>query len=97
MSVPWVKRTNSGSCWKPLLCRVSDAGHEGWSHVHSDRRPKAAKERTRGRWSAEGAAHSAMGIWLTRKVRAKERNALGRVYSITAKGAAALHEADGND
>jgi hypothetical protein len=32
----------------------------------------------RGRWCAEGAAHSAMGIWLTRKVCAKERNALER-------------------
>ena len=32
------------------------------------RRPKAAKERTRGRWGAEKAAHSAMGIWLMRKV-----------------------------
>src|SRR5450631_714743 len=30
----------------------------------SGRRPKAAKERTRGGWSAENAAHSAMGIWL---------------------------------
>jgi len=65
-------------CMSPVMCRVSDAGPKGRSHVHSDRRPKAAKERTRGRWSAEGAAHSAMGIWLTRKVRATERNALGR-------------------
>jgi len=32
------------------------------------RRPKAAKERTRGRWCAEGAARSAMGIRVTRKV-----------------------------
>jgi len=34
----------------------------------SGRRPKAAKERTRGGWGAENAAHSAMGIWLMRKV-----------------------------
>lgn len=38
----------------------------------SGRRPKAAKERTRGEWGAENAAHSAMGIWLMRKVRARE-------------------------
>ncbi len=37
----------------------------------SGRRPKAAKERTRGGWGAENAAHSAMGIWLMRKVRAR--------------------------
>ena len=34
----------------------------------SGRRPKAAKERTRGGWGAENAAHCAMGIWLMRKV-----------------------------
>jgi len=34
----------------------------------SGRRPKVAKERTRGGWGAENAAHSAMGIWLLRKV-----------------------------
>ena len=34
----------------------------------SGRRPKAAKERTRGGWVAENAAHSAMVIWLMRKV-----------------------------
>jgi hypothetical protein len=34
----------------------------------SGRRPKAAKEGTRGGWGAENAAHSAMGIWLMRKV-----------------------------
>jgi hypothetical protein len=34
----------------------------------SGRRPKATKERTRGEWGAENAAHSAMGIWLMRKV-----------------------------
>jgi hypothetical protein len=38
----------------------------------SGRRPKAAKERTRGGWGAENAAHCAMGIWLMRKVRARE-------------------------
>ena len=38
----------------------------------SGRRPKAAKERTRGGWGAENAAPSAMGIWLMRKVRARE-------------------------
>ena len=38
----------------------------------SGRRPKAAKERTRGGWGAENAAHSTMGIWLMRKVRARE-------------------------
>jgi hypothetical protein len=32
------------------------------------RRPKAAKEGTRGRPHAENATHYAMGIWLTRKV-----------------------------
>jgi hypothetical protein len=42
------------------------------------RRPEAAKERTRGGWWAEGAAYSAMGIWLRRRVCAKERDALGR-------------------
>jgi uncharacterized protein YgiB involved in biofilm formation len=34
----------------------------------SGRRPKAAKERTRGGWGAKNAARSAMGIWLMRKV-----------------------------
>lgn len=34
----------------------------------SGRRPKAAKERTRGGWDAENAAHWAMGIWLMRKL-----------------------------
>ena len=33
----------------------------------SCRRPKAAKERTRGGWVAENAANSAMGIWLMEK------------------------------
>jgi hypothetical protein len=42
----------------------------------SGRRPKATKERTRGEWGAENAAHSAMGIWLVRKVRARERRVL---------------------
>src|SRR6266567_8096519 len=60
------------------LCRVSDAGHERRSHVHLGRRPKAAKERTRGRWCAEGAAQLAMGIWLRRRARGKERDGLGR-------------------
>ena len=54
----------------------------------SGRRPKAAKERTRGEWGAEYAAHSAMGIWLMRKVRAREcrvlrggwQAAIARVY-----------------
>ena len=54
----------------------------------SGRRPKAAKERTRGGWGAENAAHSAMGIWLMRKVRAGEcrvlrggwQEAIARVY-----------------
>ena len=52
------------------------------------RRPKAAKERTRGGWGAENAAHSAMGIWLMRKERAREcrvlrggwQAAIARVY-----------------
>ena len=43
---------------------------------------------TRGGWGAENAAHSAMGIWLMRKVRAREcrvlrggwRGAIARVY-----------------
>jgi len=34
----------------------------------SSRRPKAAKERTRGGWGAENAANSAMGDWLMRRV-----------------------------
>src|SRR6266568_2370695 len=63
---------------RPELCRVSDAGHERRSHVHLGRRPKAAKERTRGRWCAEGAAQLAMGIWLRRRARGKERDGLGR-------------------
>jgi hypothetical protein len=63
-------------CMSPEVCRVSDAGYERRRQVHGGRRSKAAKERTRGRWCAEGAAHSAMGIWLTRKVGAKERDAL---------------------
>ena len=54
----------------------------------SGRRPQAAKERTRGGWGAENAAHSAMGIWLMRKVRAREcrvlrggwQAAIARVY-----------------
>ena len=54
----------------------------------SGRRPKAAKERTRGGWGAENASHSAMGIWLMRKVRAREcrvlrggwQAAIARVY-----------------
>jgi hypothetical protein len=45
-----------------LLLRVSDAGREGSCQVSSGRRPKAAKERTRGRWCGERAAHSVMGI-----------------------------------
>ena len=44
----------------------------GGATYTSGRRPKAAKERTRGGWGAENAAHSAMGIWLMRKVRARE-------------------------
>lgn len=60
------------------VCRVSDAGHEQRRHVHVGRRPKAAKERTRGRWWAEGAAQLAMGIWPRRRPRGKERVALGR-------------------
>ena len=43
---------------------VSDSG----AIYTSARRPKAAEERTRGGWGAENAAHSAMGIWLMRKV-----------------------------
>ena len=38
-----------GNAKCPLLCRVSDAGDDRRSHVHVGRRPKAAKERTRGR------------------------------------------------
>ena len=34
----------------------------------SGRRPKAAKERTRGGWDAENTAHCAMEIWLMRKL-----------------------------
>ena len=34
----------------------------------SVRRPKAAKERTRGGLDAENAAHCAMEIWLMRKL-----------------------------
>jgi hypothetical protein len=62
----------------PLLRRVSDAGHDRRSQVHGGRRPKAAKERTRGAMIGGGAAASIMGIWLTRKVCAKERDAPGR-------------------
>ncbi len=43
------------------------AGDGGATYTRG-RRPKAAKERTRGEWGAENAAHSAMGIWLVRKV-----------------------------
>ena len=32
------------------------------------RRPKAAKERTRGGWDAENTAHCAMEIWLMRRL-----------------------------
>jgi len=54
----------------------------------SGRRPKAAKEKNRGGWGAENAAPSAMGIWLMRKVRAREcrvlrggwQAAIARVY-----------------
>jgi hypothetical protein len=38
----------------------------------SGRRPKAAKEGTRGGWVAENAAHCAMGIWLARRERARQ-------------------------
>jgi hypothetical protein len=61
-------------CWHsvkvtlPLLLRVSDAGRSQRCGLHRGRRPKAAKERTRGGWGAENAAHCAMGIWLMRKV-----------------------------
>jgi hypothetical protein len=60
-----------------LLLRVSDAGRSQRCGLHCGRRPKAAKERTRGGWGAENAAHSAMGIWLIRKVWARERRVLG--------------------
>jgi hypothetical protein len=63
-----------------VVCRVSDAGHVWLSHAHVGRRPKAAKERTRGRWCAEGAAQLAMGIWLRRRVCAKELDAFGREH-----------------
>ena len=43
---------------------ASDIG----ARYSSGRRPKATKERTRGEWGAENAAHSAMGIWLVLKV-----------------------------
>ena len=59
-----------------LLLRVSDAGREGSYHVGSGRRPKAAKERTRGRLCGERAAHSAMGICVGMKVRSMDRNGL---------------------
>src|SRR6266436_6388510 len=39
-----------------VVCRVSDAWPCRRSQVHGARRPKAAKERTRGRWCAEGGA-----------------------------------------
>ena len=63
---------------------ASDSG----ATYSSGRRPKAAKEGTRGGWGAENAAHSAMGIWLMRKVRAREcrvlrggwQAAIARVY-----------------
>jgi hypothetical protein len=56
----WGKMGILEGSWKPpvvwtsrrrcrLLRRVSDAGHDRRSHVHGGRRPKAAKERTRGR------------------------------------------------
>ena len=48
--------------------RASDIG----ATYTSGRRPKAAKERTRGGWGAENAAHSAMGIRLARRVRARQ-------------------------
>ena len=38
----------------------------------SGRRPKAAKEGTRGGWGAENAACSAMGIWLMLKAWARK-------------------------
>jgi len=50
------------------LCRVSEPASDSGATYTSGRRPKAAKERTRGGWGAENAAHSAMGIWLMRKV-----------------------------
>src|SRR6266581_9637562 len=74
--IRFVRCAEGASC--RLLRRVSDAGHERRSHVHLGRRPKAAKERTRGRWCAEGAAQLAMGIWLRRRARGKERDGLGR-------------------
>jgi hypothetical protein len=58
------------------MLRVSDAGREGSCHVGSGRRPKAAKERTRGRLCGERAAHSAMGICVGMKVRSMDRNGL---------------------
>ena len=61
---------------------------DGGATYSSGRRPKAAKEGTRGGWGAENAADSAMGIWLMRKVRAREcrvfrggwQAAIARVY-----------------
>jgi hypothetical protein len=75
----WGERRGHGTPWalfNGYRWRVSDAGREQLCHVGSGRRPKAAKERTRGRWCAERAAHSAMGIWLMRKVGGTDRNAL---------------------
>jgi hypothetical protein len=46
--------THSSEIQRPntcrLLCWVSDAGRERLCQVGSGRRPKAAKEQTRGRW-----------------------------------------------
>jgi hypothetical protein len=53
---------------RQFLLRVSDAGKRHRRDITSGRRPKAAKEGTRGEWGAKNAAHSAMGIWLMRKV-----------------------------
>ena len=60
----------------PLVLRVSDAGGEGSCQVSIGRRPKAAKERTRGRLCGGRAAHSAMGICVRMKVRSMDRNGL---------------------
>jgi len=51
-------------------CKVSDDGAIEMVRLDRGRRPKAAKERTRGRWCAESAAHLAMGFgWRGRWMR----------------------------
>ena len=67
-------------CYISRYDELMSAGVEGFGcwrcvtgHAHLGRRPKAAKERTRGRWCAEVAGRSAMGIWLMGRSAAVER------------------------